>query len=242
MQYAVPELGLKPVYTNTSVDFGSTDVSPLVLGMKNAGADAAFYAMNANTNLAIAQGLVQNNVDMKAQLMATGYGQQLLDQPVSKTLKPDIVFTTGWAPVELKTQATKRFQADLKKYSGFTGVPDFGVYTGYIDCDLAILGLKQQGKNLDPATFVDDLRSIGKFNPGGGLGCADLFLSPETYGKVNLAAPGTTPCTWALQVKNGKFVIFKPKGAKTSYWTGKVIPKSVPPEYQTTATTTTKGT
>jgi branched-chain amino acid transport system substrate-binding protein len=70
MQYAVPAGGLEPVYTNTSVDFGSTDVSPLVLGIKNAGANAAFYAMNANTNLAIAQGLVQNNVDIKAQVMS----------------------------------------------------------------------------------------------------------------------------------------------------------------------------
>ena len=80
-KYAAPAAGLKSVYTNTTVDFGSTDVSPLVLGIKNSGADSAFYAMNGNTNLAIAQGLVQNGVKMKAELMATGYGQQLLDQP-----------------------------------------------------------------------------------------------------------------------------------------------------------------
>jgi ABC-type branched-subunit amino acid transport system substrate-binding protein len=241
MQYAVPAGGLQPVYTNTSVDFGSTDVSPLVLGIKNAGADAAFYAMNANTNLAIAQGLVQNNVDMKAQLMATGYGQALLDQPVSKTLSPNILFTTGWAPVELKTKATKRFQADLQKYAGYTGVPDFGIYTGYIDCDLAILGLQKQGKDLDPAAFADDLRSIGTFNSGGGLGCTDLSLSPETYGKVTYTADSPPPCTWALRVKDGKFSIFKPKGGKTSYWTGKVIDASVPPEYRATATTAAKA-
>ncbi len=154
-QYAVPALGLDPVYTNTSVDFGTSDVGPLVLGMKNAGADGGWYAMDLSTNLALAQGLIQNGVKMKAQLMATGYGHELLDQPVSKTLGPDIVFTTGWAPVELKTKATKRFQADLEKYAGFTDVPDFGIYTGYIDCDLAILGLQKQGKDLDPTTFAD---------------------------------------------------------------------------------------
>ena len=49
--------------------------------------------MNANTNLAIAQGLMQNGVKMKAELMATGYGQQLLDQPVSATIGPDVLFT-----------------------------------------------------------------------------------------------------------------------------------------------------
>src|SRR5205085_7758848 len=152
-KFAAPSVGLEGVYTNTTVDFGSTDVGPLVLGIKNAGADGAYYAMNANTNVAIAQGLKQNGVNMKANLMATGYGQQLLDQPIANQLGPSVVFSQGWAPVELKTKATKQLQADLKKYAGFTGVPDFGIYTGYTDCDLAITGLKQQGKNLDQSTY-----------------------------------------------------------------------------------------
>ena len=166
-RFAVPAVGgLEAVYTNTTVDFGSTDVGPLVLGIKNAGADAAFYAMNGNTNLAIAQGLKQNGVNMKAQLMATGYGQSLLDQPIADQLGPSVIFTQGWAPVEAKTAATKKFQADLKKYADFTGVPDFGIYTGYTDCDLAITGLKEQGKDLDRSTFADGLRALGKVNPG----------------------------------------------------------------------------
>jgi branched-chain amino acid transport system substrate-binding protein len=242
MQYAVPEAGLDPVYTNTSIDFGTSDVGPLVLGMKNAGADAAWYAMDLSTNLAVAAGLQQNNVDMKVQLMATGYGHELLDQPVAKTLSPDILFTTGWAPVELKTKATKRFQADLKKYAHFTDVPDFGIYTGYIDCDLAILGLRQQGKQLEQATFWQALRSVGDFNAGGGLGCTDSSLSMETYGKL---VSGTNTgnrriCTWALQVKDGKFVVVKPKGGSTTYWTGKLVEDTVDPQYRATATSTAK--
>ena len=73
-----------------------------------------------------------------------------------------------WAPVEIESKATKRFQADFAKYTDYKGVPDFGVYTGYITCDLLVLGLQQQGDNLDPSTFSDDLRSVGTFNPGGG--------------------------------------------------------------------------
>ncbi len=241
-EFAVPALGLEPVYTNTSVDFGTSDVGPLVLGMKNAGADGAWYAMDLSTNLALAQGLIQNGVKMKAQLMATGYGHELLDQPVSKTLGPDIVFTTGWAPVELKTKASKRFQADLKKYAGFTDVPDFGIYTGYIDCDLAILGLEKQGKDLDPTTFAEDLRSIGTYNAGGGLGCSNSSQSLETYGKIVLGdeANGRRICTWALQVKNGKFVVLKPKDSDTTYWTGELIEESVDPQYIVTTTTAAK--
>jgi branched-chain amino acid transport system substrate-binding protein len=238
-QYAIPEAGLKPVYTNTSVDFGTSDVGPLVLGMRNAGADGAWYAMDLSTNLALAQGLIQNGVKMKAQLMATGYGHELLDQPVSKTLGPDIVFTTGWAPVELKTKATKRFQADLKKYAGFTKVPDFGIYTGYIDCDLAIRGLEQQGDSLDPSTYWEALRSIGQINPGGGLGCSTIDFSLETYGKIVESGPTDRRkiCTWALQVKDGKFVVLKPKDSKATYWTGELIEDSVDPQYIVTTTT-----
>lgn len=238
MQYAVPALKMKPVYTNTSIDFGTADVGPLALGMKNAGADGAYYPMDLSTNLALAQALQQNGVKMKAEFMATGYGQALLDQPASKSLGPEIVLGAIWAPVELKSKATRRFQADLRKYGGYTGVPDFGVYTGYITCDLAILGLEKQGDDLNQHTFAEDLRSVGQFNPGEGLGCRNANLSLETYGKA-VASTGREqrPCQWAMQVKDGKFVIFKPKGAKTSYWTGELIPESLPPEYLVTTTT-----
>ena len=112
----------------------------MVLGIKNSGADSAFYAMNGNTNLAIAQGLKQSGVKMKAELMATGYGQALLDEPSSAQIGPEVIFTQSWAPVEAKTKATKQLQADLKKYADSTGVPDFGIYTGYTGCDLIIQG------------------------------------------------------------------------------------------------------
>jgi branched-chain amino acid transport system substrate-binding protein len=227
--YAAPAVGMQGVYTNSTVDFGTTDVSPIVLGIKNSGADSAYYAMNANTNLAIAQGLEQNGVKMKAQLMATGYGQQLLDQPIASQVGPSVIYTQGWAPVELKTKATKQLQADLKKYSGYTSIPDFGIYTGYSDCDLMILGLKQQAKNLDQSTYSSDLRKVGTFNQGGGLGCGPTDISAATYGK-----PAQDICTWAVIVKDGKFVLLKPKGSSQTFWTGKLIGKSV-----AEATTTT---
>ena len=171
MQYAVPAVGMKPVYTNTSIDFGTADVGPLALGIRTREQTRAYYAMDLSTNLALAQALQQNGVKMKAQYMATGYGQALLDQPASKSLGPEIVLGAPWAPVEIKSKATKRFQADLEKYAGYTGIPDFGVYTGYIACDLAILGLQQQGDNLDPSRFAEDLRSVGACRPWRGLGC-----------------------------------------------------------------------
>ena len=219
----VPAVGLKAVYTNTAIDFGTTDVGAPVLGIKNAGADAVYLPMVANSNLAVVQGLAQNGVKMKSEVLATGYGQDLLDQPAAKTFGPEVVLQSGYAPVELKTKATKQFQADLKKV-GITGVPDFGAYTGYASCDLAILGLKNAGNPPVQANFSDNLRKLGSYDAAG-LACQPIDISAATFGK---AAP--TSCGWFVQVKNGKFVPFPSNGKPVK---GELIAAS------TQATTTT---
>jgi ABC-type branched-subunit amino acid transport system substrate-binding protein len=224
MKFSVPSAGLKPVYTNTSVDFGSTDLGPQVLGMKNAGVDAVYLPLVASSNIAVVQGLAQNGVKMKSTVLATGYGQPLLDEPVSKTFGPEVLFQTGFAPVELKTKATKQFQADLKKYAGYTGVPDYGIYTGYITCDMAIVGLQNAGNPPTRAAFAPNLRKLGTYDQAG-LACQPIDVSTATYGQ---AAP--TGCLWYVQVKNGKFVPFPANGKPV---TGKLIGAS------TVATTTT---
>jgi branched-chain amino acid transport system substrate-binding protein len=227
-KYAVPAVGLKAVYTNTTVDFGSTDVGPQVLGIKNAGADAVYLPLVAGSNIAVVQGLEQNGVKMKSTVLATGYGQPLLDEPVSATFGPEVIMATGFAPVEIKSKATKQFQADLKKYADYTGVPDFGMYTGYITCDLAVVGLKNAGDPPVRADFAPNLRKLGTYDQAG-LGCRPIDISLETYGQA-----AKTGCGWYVQIKDGKFVLFPPKGkpAKTP-WESKLI------EETAVATTTT---
>jgi ABC-type branched-subunit amino acid transport system substrate-binding protein len=211
--YAAPAQGLKAVYTNTSVDFGTSDVGPLVLGIKNAGADAAYLPMVASTDLAIVQGLEQNGVTMKANLLATGYGQDLLDSPAASTLKANTVFFQTFKPVELKDKATKQFQADLKKYAGLSGVPDYGQYTGYIAAELAILGLQHAGKTPTRQGFADGLRKLGTYNQAG-LSCKPIDLSSASFGKYP-----ETGCGYFMQVKNDKFVVYN-KGKPLS---GKLV-------------------
>jgi ABC-type branched-subunit amino acid transport system substrate-binding protein len=214
--YAAKAQGLQGVYLNTTVDFGSTDVGPLVLGIKNSGADGLYLPLDNNTNFAIVQSLLQNNVPMKANLMATGYGQSLLDQPaVLQSLTQHDVFQTGYRPVELGGQAVKTFQQNLKKYSGITGVPGYGVYTGYIVCDMAIQGLKNAGKNPTRQSFVDGIRKTnGGLYDAAGLTCAPLNLSYENFGKVDNSA-----CLWFVTAKDGKFHVLN--GGKP--YTGKLV-------------------
>jgi ABC-type branched-subunit amino acid transport system substrate-binding protein len=207
MNYAVPGVGLDPAYTNTALDFGTPDVSPAVLGIKNAGADAVYLPMAAATNVAVVQGLQQNGVEMKASLLATGYGQDFLDSPAAKAMPPSAFFLTSYNPVEIPTAATKKFQADLKKYAKFTGVPDFGVYNGYILADLIIKGCENAGKDLTRQGIVDGVHAVGKYDQAG-LGCQPVDVSLEGRGHAS-----KTSCGWFMQVKDGKFVPF-PKNGK----------------------------
>ena len=219
-KFAVPELGLEAVYTNTTVEFGTTDVGPLVLGIKNSGADAVYLPMVASSNFAVVTGLAQNNVEMKATILATGYGQDLLDQPIAAQLGPEVKLATGWAPVELKTKGTKQFQADLEKYADYTGVPDFGQYTGYLIADLLIQGLEAAGPDLTRQGYIDATKELGTFD-NAGMGCQPVDISRETHGQAQ-----PTSCGWYVTVKDGKFV------------PGKVV-KGELIEESTTATTTT---
>jgi branched-chain amino acid transport system substrate-binding protein len=198
--YAGPAAGMEAVYTNTTVDFGSSDVAPLVLGIKNSGADAVFLPMAASTNIAVVQGLQQAGVKMKANIIATGYGQELLDSPAASTFGPEDLFFLQTKPVAINDAATKKFQADLKKYSGYTGTPSYGQYQGYLAGDLLIAGLEAAGKNPTRQSFIDGLRGIGKWD-GAGLSCQPIDISLENFGKQP-----KQNCAYYSNVKDGKFV------------------------------------
>ncbi len=240
VNYAAKAQGLKPGYLNTTVDFGSTDVGPIVLGIKNSGSDGAYLPLDSNTNFAIVQQLQQNGANMKANVLATGYSQDLLDQPISKTITPNDILQTSYKPIELGGPAIKTFTGNLKKYAGITGVPNYGVYTGYITCDMAIVGIKNAGKNLTRQSFVDGIR---KTNNGiydeAGLSCKPIDLSYSHFGKISK----TPACIYYVQVKNGKFVPYN--GGKPI--TGKVVgdPATIAKYTDTgssSATTTTAAT
>jgi ABC-type branched-subunit amino acid transport system substrate-binding protein len=231
-QYAAPAVGLDPVYTNTSIDFGAADVGAPVLGLKNAGANGVYLPMAAATNIAVAQGLQQNAVPMKAVLMGTGYGQDLLDSPAGKSLPDTTVFLAGYKPVELKDADTKKFQANLKKYAGITGVPDYGMYTGYVLADYTIAAMKAAGKDLTRQGFVDGGHGLGKYDQAG-LGCQPVDVSVGGLGRV----PSTT-CGWAMKLVDDKFQLF-PKIGKP--FTQKLVgsPEALAANKEGVAVTTT---
>jgi ABC-type branched-subunit amino acid transport system substrate-binding protein len=212
--YGADAQGLKGVYLNNTLEFGGTDVGPVVLGIKNSGADGLYLPLDSDTNFAIVQGLQQNGVKMKANILATGYSQDLLDQPIAKTITPNDVMFSTYKPIELGGPAIKAFLSALKM-GGLSGVPDYGSYLGYITCDMAILGLKNAGKNPTRQAFVDGIRKAnGGSYDGAGLMCKPIDLSYENFGKIS-----PTSCTYFVGVENGKFKVLN--GGKPL--TGKLV-------------------
>jgi branched-chain amino acid transport system substrate-binding protein len=212
--YGADAVGLEGVYLNNTLEFGSTDVGPIVLGIKNSGADGVYLPLDSNTNFAIVQALQQNGVKTKANVLATGYSQDLLDQPIAKTITPNDVMQSSYKPIELGGPAIKTFVKNLKK-GGVTGVPNYGVYTGYITCDMAIVALQNAGKNPTRQSFVDGIRNAndGMYDSAG-LTCKPIDLSYDHYGKIS-STPG---CLYYVQVKDGKFTVYnkgKPITSKT---------------------------
>ena len=121
---------------------------------------------------------------------------------------------SSYKPIELGGPAIKTFVNNLKK-GGITGVPNYGVYTGYITCDMAIMALQNAGKNPTRQSFVDGLRKAngGKYESAG-LTCNPIDLSYEHFGKIS----DLESCLYYVQVKDGKFVVYnngKPIRGKT---------------------------
>ena len=214
MNYAVPARGPRAGVHEHHRRLRQHRRRPAVLGIKNSGADAVYLPLVAATNIAVVQGLAAERREDEVTVLATGYGQDLLDQPVARPSRRATSSLTGYKPVELKTTATKKFQADLKKYAGFTGVPDFGVYTGYITGDLAIMGLENAGKNPTRQGFVDGVHAARQLRPGRPR-LPPVDVSLESYGKAR-----PNELRGIVQVKDGKFVLF-PKNGKPV--TGKLV-------------------
>ncbi len=76
---ACQRAGMSKAFLDTSLPFGSVNTTTLALQLKQAGVNALYLPLDANTNFALMTALKQAGVNMKVILNATGYGQALVD-------------------------------------------------------------------------------------------------------------------------------------------------------------------
>jgi ABC-type branched-subunit amino acid transport system substrate-binding protein len=169
--------GIKAGYLNANFPFGSTNVQPEALAMKNNGVNGMTASVDPNTGLDLITSFRQLGGNLKSALLPTGYGGDITQAgPGGIQAAQGVSFLTPWEPVEMNTPATRQFQADLKTV-GVTTDPTYAEYSGYTSTIMLVDGLKAAGSNPTQASFITALSGIHNWNAGGLYGSRTLDLS-----------------------------------------------------------------
>jgi branched-chain amino acid transport system substrate-binding protein len=190
--------GLKNGYEN-QVAFGSTDMAPVALAMKNAGIDGVYLPVVPNTGFALAAALRQQGVKPKAFVLATGYGGDLLRSSAAVEAAQGFQFSSNGEPVEMNTPATQKLAKNLAAV-GVTGTPTFAEQTAYIAMAGFVSGLQAAGANPTRDKYMTALRGISSFDADGLL--APLKVSFSDYSPDQI-------CRWIVTLTGKTFVPVK---------------------------------
>ncbi|HEX4659644.1 MAG TPA: ABC transporter substrate-binding protein, partial [Streptosporangiaceae bacterium] len=189
--------GLKSGYLNTQFPFGSTNVGPIALAMKNAGVDWLFLPTDPSTSFALVVALHLLGVKLKASLLPNGYGGDLLASKPAVAAAQGIDFETIGQPGEANTPATQQRAADLARV-GVTGPPTFAEQEAYLALTAFVAGLKAGGPNPTRQSFMAAMSKITNYDAGG-------LLAPEKIAFRNYTP--ASGCLWVAQLKGSKFFV-----------------------------------
>src|SRR5215472_11562782 len=190
-------LGLKSGYLNTQFPFGSTNVGPIALAMKAAGVDGLYLPTVPSTSFALVEALLLLGAKLKAVLLPTGYGGDLLGSPAAIEAGQGIDFQTIGQPAEANTPATRQRAAALAAV-GVTGPPTFAEQEDFLTLTAFVEGLKAAGPNPTRQSFMAAMSKITNYDAKG-------LLAPE-----KLSFRDYTPsngCLWVATLKGSKFFV-----------------------------------
>lgn len=195
--------GLKVGYLNANFPFGSTNVGPEVIAMKNAGVDCYTGTVETSTSFSILQALRQSNVPVKAALLPIGYGGDLFSGGASaEQAAQGVFFTSYFEPVEMHTAATEKMMNAFKTYAGLTTDPAFNQYLGYVSVDAIVAGLKKAGSKPTQKSFIDAMQATTSYDAAGLLGAHPIGFSMAQRGQSN---NGNLQCSFVAQFKGSTF-------------------------------------
>jgi branched-chain amino acid transport system substrate-binding protein len=197
---SVQHAGLKVGYVDGQFPLGGTNAEPAILGMKNAGADGFTTLLASSTNIALIEGTRQYGLNLKAALLPTGYGGDILNGGAAAVQGAQgAYFESSFEPVEMRTAATKQLQTDLRSV-GANPEPAFGSYVGYTSVALLLQGLQRAGAHPTQASLITSLSRITNFNAAGLLGSHPLNMGDRTG-----FAAGPDECTYITQLEGTTF-------------------------------------
>ena len=198
---------------STSVPFGSVAFTPDALVAKQKGVNAVFAAMDANSNIALAEALSQAGIKPKAVVFPTGYGPGLVSSPAWSSVQGDY-FVAEFRPANVPNAATQQLTAALQKYEHRppSQFYDYGIAEAWLGADLMLKGVTSAGRNPTSAEVIHSLRGIKSYD-GGGL------LGQSTDYATNFGHDPAKTCLWYLQAEKAGFV---PVSSKP--WCGHDLP------------------
>ncbi|MBL7550497.1 ABC transporter substrate-binding protein [Frankia sp. AgB1.9] len=192
--------GLKVGYLNAKFAFGSTNVGPEVLAMKSAGIDGLYPTVDPDTAFALISGLRDQGVSLKAALLPTGYGGDLLQAGQGALNEAQgVYFTLYYEPIEMQTAATKAFESDLKA-GGVTTAATYASYNGYVSTGLLVRALKAAGANPSQSSLITALSGIHDWDAMGLFGGHKVDIND----RENIVG-GANNCSWITKLEGSTF-------------------------------------
>lgn len=160
--------GGKEGVLDTSIPFGSAEMTTPALVAKQKGCNAFYAGLDDNSNFALAESLKQSGVKPKVMVFPTGFEPSVVGTPAWSSVQGGY-FDTTFRPFQLPNAGTKQMQAALEKYEHFTpsDFPNFSQYESWLGADLMIKGIQLAGSNPTHASVIHALRNLKTYNGNG---------------------------------------------------------------------------
>jgi branched-chain amino acid transport system substrate-binding protein len=192
--------GLKVGYLNANFPFGSTNVAPVAIAMKNAGVDGFTAEVDPNTAFALIAALRQQGVKFQAYL-PTGYGSDLLQAGAgARQAAQDVYFNLPAEPFSMQTDATKQFARDLKSAGVNTNQATYAQYGGYLSVGLLVEALKGAGSSPSNSSIISSLGSIKDWTGLGLFGSHAIDVNDRSS-----YVSGPDNCFWLMKLEGSEF-------------------------------------
>ena len=185
---------------DTSLPFGTVDMTTPALVAKQKGCNAFYAGLDDNSNFSLATSLKQDGVKPKVTVFPTGFEPSIIGGPAWSAVQGGY-FDSTFRPFQLPNAGTRQMQAALEKYEHFTAsqFPTFNQYEGWLGVDLMIKGLEGAGANPTHASVIHALRSIKSYNGNG--------LLPENINYTNdFGKDLPKSCGWYMIAEKSGFV------------------------------------
>ena len=193
-------VGGKEGVLDTSVPFGSVDMTTEALVAKQKGCNAFYAGLDDNSNYALATDLGQDGVKAKVLVFPTGYEPSVINSTAWSAVQGDY-FDSAFRPFQVPNAGTQQMKSALENYAHFTSseFPNFSQYESWLGADLMIKGIQLAGKNATQASIITALRSLKDYSGNG------LLPSTINYSTIFGHDPAQS-CGWYLRAETSGFV------------------------------------